>query len=167
MANIITSIRIVCALAMTVCPTFSKRFYLFYILGGLSDVFDGIAARHWGKETKLGAKLDTIADIVFFAVVWAKTLREVHLPLWLMLWIVCIAVIKCVNILIGVILYKRFLAEHTVMNKLCGFLLFALPFCIGLFSPKTAYILMIPACIAATFAAIQEGYYIRRGKEIS
>ncbi len=56
-ANIITGIRIVCAIALLFCPTFSSWFYIPYILGGISDVFDGIVARHFGKETKFGARL--------------------------------------------------------------------------------------------------------------
>ena len=51
------------------CPTFSIWFYVFCILGGISDVFDRIIARHLGKETKFGAKSDTIADIIFIGLV--------------------------------------------------------------------------------------------------
>lgn len=32
MANLITGFRIVCALALLVCPTFSGQFYALYIL---------------------------------------------------------------------------------------------------------------------------------------
>lgn len=166
MANVITCIRIACALSLLFCPTFSKCFYLLYIVGGASDVLDGIAARRLGTESKLGARLDTVADIVFTVTVLIKVLRAVYIPLWLSIWIVCIAVIKCVNIVSGLILFGHFVSEHTLMNKICGALLFAVPLCIGLFPWQAAAILMIVTCAAATFAAVQEGHYIRTGKEI-
>ena len=167
MANIITGIRIVCALALIFCPTFSAWFYALYLLGGISDVLDGIAARHFEKETKLGAQLDTIADIVFAAIVIIKVVRAVFFPVWLVVWIVCIAVIKCISILRGFVLYKRFISEHTVLNKICGGLLFAVPLCIGAFPWQSAAVLIILTCATATIAAVQEGYYIRAGKEIA
>ena len=166
MANIITSIRIVCAAALIFCPTFSSWFYLFYILGGISDVLDGIAARHFGKETNLGARLDTVADIVFTAIVIIKVVLSVNVPLWIIIWIICIAVIKCINIISGFVIGGRFVSEHTVMNKLCGILLFAVPLCIGNFPWQPVAVLIILTCVLATIAAIQEGHYIRTGKEI-
>ena len=166
MANIITGIRIACAVALIFCPTFSIPFYALYLLGGVSDVLDGIAARHFGKETRLGAQLDTIADFVFAAVVIIKVVRAVRLPVWLIVWIVCIAVLKCVNVIRGFVIHKRFLAEHTVMNKICGVLLFAIPLCIGWLPWQAAAGSTALTCAAATAAAIQEGHYIRAGKEI-
>ena len=94
MANIITGVRIVCAAALIFCPTFSAWFYALYILGGISDVLDGAAARHFGRETKLGAQLDTLADVVFTAVVLLKVVQTVKIPMWLIVWIACIAVIS-------------------------------------------------------------------------
>lgn len=166
-ANVITCVRIVCALVLVFCPTFSAWFNVFYIIGGVSDVLDGIAARRLGEETRLGAQLDTIADIIFSAVVILKVVRKIYIPMWLIIWIACIAVVKCVNIISGFIIYKRLVSEHTVMNKICGILLFAVPLCIGQLPQQAAAVLIILTCCAATFAAVQEGYYIRTGKEIS
>ena len=166
MANFITGIRLACAAALLFCPTFSAWFYALYALGGVSDVLDGFAARHWGKETKLGAQLDTIADVVFSVIVLIKVIRAVRLPTWMLVWIIGIALIKCVNVISGFVKYKRFVSEHTVMNKLCGVLLFAVPLCIRNFPRQPAALLILLTCAAATFAAIQEGCCIRSGKEI-
>ena len=166
MANIITGIRIVCASALVFFQTFSTWFYILYILGGVSDVLDGIAARHLGKETKFGANFDTIADIVFAAVVIIKVVPTVNLPMWIIIWTVCIAVIKCTSIVSGFVLYKRFVSEHTLMNKICGILLFAIPIYIGRLPWQPVAVLLILTGVTATFAAVQEGHYIRTGKEI-
>lgn len=163
----LTGIRIVCALFLLFCPAFSALFYVIYITGGVSDVLDGIAARHFGKETKLGARLDTAADIVFAVVVTVKNVLAADFPKWLIVWIACIAVIKAVSILIGFIKHKRFLCEHTVMNKICGVLLFVIPLCVGRLSRQSVMILIVLTCAAATFAAMQEGHYISIGKEIN
>lgn len=166
MANVVTSIRIVCALNLLFCPIFSTWFYVFCIVGGFSDVFDGITARHLGKETKFGAQLDTIADIVFMVIVIIKVVRAIYIPMLLIIWIVCIAFIKCINIISGFIIYNRFVSEHTIMNKICGVLVFVIPICMGCFSWHQVLMLIILTCGVATFAAVQEGNYIRAGKEI-
>ena len=166
MANVITGFRIVCAVILIFCPVFSIWFYILYISGGISDILDGAVARHFGKETKFGAQFDTIADIFFAGVIIIKSLRAIHLPITLIIWIICIAVIRCISILIGFILYKRFVPEHTVMNKICGILLFAIPLCIGLLPPKPVTALIVFTCAVASFAALQEGYFICIGKNM-
>lgn len=52
---------------------------------------------------------------------------------------------------------------HTITNKLTGLLLFVLPFTISFININY---LAIPVCIIATFAAVQEGHFIRKGKII-
>ena len=166
MANGITCSRIVCALALLFSPAFSNRFYLFYIAGGVSDILDGLAARHWGKETKLGARLDTLADMIFAAAAVIKVLRAVHFPKWIVVWIICIAVIKLINVLSGLILRGCFVSEHTVMNKICGIMLFAVPFLIKNYPSTKTEMFMIAVCAVSTSAAVQEGHFIRAGKKI-
>ena len=166
MANGITGFRIVCALTLAFVPTFSRGFYVLYLLGGISDALDGIVARRFGRVTELGSRLDTASDTVFTLTVWFKVVQAVYFPPWLLVWVSCIAAVKAVNILSGMLRYKRLMAEHTVANKLCGALLFALPLCIGRFPWQPVAVLLILSCAAATFAALQEGHLIRRGKEI-
>ena len=166
MANVITVIRMVCALVLIFCGTFSTWFDVFYIIGGISDILDGMAARRLGKETKRGAQLDTAADIAFFVIVIIKLVRAIYIPVWLLVWISCIAVIKAINIISGFVMYKRFVSEHTAMNKICGVFLFAIPLCIGHFPRLSPAVPITVLCAMATFAAIQEGHYIRTGKEI-
>ena len=167
MANAITSVRILCALVLIFCKTFSRCFYILYIFGGISDVLDGIVARYLGKETKLGAQLDTFADIIFALIVIIKIVQASSIPVWITVWVICIAVIKCINIISGFIVEKRFVSEHTILNKTCGVILFAIPLCINRLPRQAVTILIILTCAIATIAAIQEGHYIRTGKEIS
>ena len=166
MANFITGIRIVCGILLLFYPAFSIEFYFIYTLGGISDALDGFAARHFGKETVFGSKLDTVADIIFFVTSVFKIMTTVSFPLWLVLWILGIAFIKTINIAGGWILKKQFVSEHTVMNKICGIMLIAVPFLIKNYPSAETEIVMITVCAVSTFAAVQEGHFIRTGKEI-
>ena len=101
--------------------------------------------------------LDTIADLVFVVVAIFKLLPVIHLPGWLWFWIGVIAVIKISNIIWGFVSKKRFIALHTIMNKVTGLLLFLLPLTIPFW--ELNYI-AIAVCSIATLSAIQEGFYI-------
>ena len=161
-ANPITGTRILCSIALLFCPAFSASFIILYLIAGLTDMIDGAVARKTGTVSAFGAKLDTAADFVFVAVCLCKLLPSLAVPLWLWIWIVLIALIKMINIISGYVIQKRFVAMHTIMNKVTGILLFILPLTLPVVELKYSAPLV---CALATFAAIQEGHYIRTGKE--
>lgn len=163
-ADCITGVRILCSFSMLFCKTFSPAFYTLYLICGISDVLDGELARRSCTVSEFGAKFDTFADIVFFVIVLVKILYAVYIPKWLTVWIAGIAFIKCANIVTGLVLYRHFIAEHTVMNKICGVILFVIiPLCTGVFSQRTSAVMIVLTCAASTFAAVQEWYYILNG----
>lgn len=129
-------------------------------------MLDGIVARCMKIGTKFGAKIDTIADILFAAAVIIKVLNVIQIPPWLIGWTICIAGIRCINIVIGIVISGHFIPEHTILNKITGVLLFAIPLCIGSFPWQQVRILIILTCAFATVAAIQEGYYIHTGRKV-
>ena len=73
-----------------------------------------------------------------------------------------IVLIKAVNIVSGFAVQKRFVAVHSVMNKATGALLFLFPLTIPAVPLKYSAVIV---CAAATFAAIQEGHFIRTERE--
>ena len=162
MANTITFFRIAASIVLLFCPVFSPAFYVFYITAGFSDMLDGFVARKTDTVSKLGARLDTIADFVFVLVCLIKLLPILSIPAWLYVWIGIIALIKVVNIISGFVVQKRFVPVHSVMNKATGVLLFLLPLTIPAVPLNYAAIVV---CAAATSAAIQEGHFIRTGRE--
>ena len=159
MANTITFFRIAAGIALLFCPVFSPAFYVFYIAAGLSDMLDGFVARKTDTVSKLGARLDTMADFVFVVVCLIKVL---HITVWLYVWIGIIALIKVVNIISGLAVQKKLVAVHSVMNKATGVLLFLLPLTILAVPLRDSAIV---TCAVATFAAIQEGHFIRTERE--
>ena len=162
MANTITFFRIAAGMALLFCPVFSPAFYAFYISAGLSDMLDGFAARRTNTVSRFGARLDTMADFVLVVVCLFKLLPILSIPAWLYGWIGIIALIKAVNIISGFAVQKRFAAVHSVMNKATGALLFLLPLTIRVVPLKYSAVVV---CAAATLAAIQEGHFIRTGRE--
>ena len=158
MANFITIIRILCSIAILFCPVFSAAFYSLYISAGLTDIMDGWIARKTNTASEFGARLDTMADIVFVIICLFKLLPVMEIPIWLYVWIGVIALIKVINIVSGYIVQKQFVSVHSIMNKVTGALLFLLPLTLTFINLKYSATVV---CIIATFAAVQEGHFIR------
>lgn len=161
MANIITGIRIVISVFLLFCPVFSQVFYILYITAGVSDIVDGTIARKTGTVSEFGSKLDTVADFVLVVVCMIKLIPVIQMSTWLLVWIIMIAVIKAINLISGYAMRKEMVVLHTAMNKVSGVMLFLLPLTLKVIDLK--YSGSVVSAVA-TFAAIQEGHYIRIGK---
>ena len=162
-ANIITSCRILLSITLLFCPVFSVCFYDIYLLCGFTDMVDGTIARKTNAVSEFGARLDTTSDFLFFAVTLIKLMPVIHIPKWIWVWIVIIAIIKICNVIVGFVYKKKLISLHTVMNKITGLLLFLIPLALQFIEIKYS---LIAVCIVATISAIQEGYYIRTGQEV-
>ena len=160
-ANLITGSRILFSVALLFCPAFSMSFYVLYLVAGMTDMIDGAVARMTGTSGTLGVKLDSAADAVFVSICLWKLLPCLAVPLWLWIWIVLIVMIKMINAISGYVIQKAYVALHTAMNKVTGILLFLLPLVLPVAELKYSAPLV---CAAATFAAIQEGCFIRRNR---
>lgn len=160
MANIITGCRILFSIVLLLFPVLSPHFLILYLICGFTDMIDGITARKTNNVSEFGAKLDTVADFIFVAICMIKYLPVMDIPMWLWIWITVITVIKIINIAFGIIIKKKWIAEHTIMNKITGLLLFMLPLTVSLIDLKFSAMVV---CMMATFAAIQEGYFVVSG----
>lgn len=163
-ANILTVSRIVLALALIFLPGLSLSFAVLYVLAGLTDMLDGWVARRTGTASEAGARLDTVADIVFVIVCLIKILPVIVLPTFLWTWTVAIATIKLINIISGFVTQRKFVAVHSILNRLTGLLLFLFPLTLAIVEIKYTGSVV---CIIATLAAIQEGHMIRTGSFVS
>ena len=161
MANIITCIRIVCSIALLFFPVFSPSFYVMYIVAGVSDMIDGTVARKTGTVSDLGSRLDTVADFVMVAVCLIKIIPVLDIPVWLLIWIALIALIKAINVISGYVMRRKLVAAHTITNKLTGIAMFILPLTLSYIELKYSGIFV---CALATVAAVHEWHYIRTGR---
>ncbi|WP_172135062.1 CDP-alcohol phosphatidyltransferase family protein [Adlercreutzia sp. ZJ473] len=160
MANALTVGRIALSVALLIPVALSPAFLAIYVLAGLTDMLDGFVARRTGTESELGARLDSVADAALVIVCLVKILPAVSAPPWLWAWIAAIAMVKAANVISGLVVAKRLVMPHTVANKAAGLVTFLVPFAIpflGIAVPA------VPACVVATFAAVQEGHLIRTG----
>ncbi len=142
-------------------PAFSGWYYCFYLFGGFSDAIDGTVARKTGTVSDFGSKFDTVADFIFTAAVVIKIIGALHIPLWLIIWIVIIALMKIGCHLAGYIKYHEFRTIHSVLNKVCGGIAFIVPLFIGgdyTWQAKAFAVIII--CIFCSIAAIAEGLTI-------
>lgn len=141
---------------------FTIYFNIIYVICGASDMLDGIIARKTGHASAFGEKLDSIADLIFTAVCLYKIIPLLSFPVWLWIWTALIASVKIVNIISGYVCRHKLVMLHTTANKVTGFMLFLLPLTLTFADLKYA---AIPVCLIASFAAIQEGHFIRTGAE--
>ena len=159
--NIITVFRDIGALGLLFFGVEGIAFWVIYLACGISDMIDGALARKYHCESKTGALLDSLADIVFVACCCIKLIPALAFPNWIWIWALVIAFIKVINQISALVIYKKCVFPHTIANKVTGFLLF-----VGI--PVTFFVeSLIPIIIIAifaTFAAIQEGHFIRTRK---
>lgn len=161
MANVLTGMRILCGILILCFPAFSEWYYFFYLLGGFTDAVDGTVARKLGKASDFGTKFDTVADFVFAISVTIKIIGTVSIPVWLIIWISLIAMIKIGCHLVGLIKYHELRTVHSVLNKVCGGVVFCIPLFIGgEYAGKVKCLVVIGTCILASVVAIAEGVEI-------
>ena len=162
-ANIITGSRIIFSIPLLFIPLSSRLFYIFYLFCGITDMIDGAIARKMGTASIFGARLDTVADFIFMFLCCVRILPGLHIPLWLWVCIVIIALVKIVNIVIVFIYKKKLISIHSLLNKITGLALFLLPLTL-LFVDATCNIVII--CALAFIATMQETYFIAKGQEV-
>ncbi len=159
--NAISALRFLGAVCLLFFGVESCAFWVIYFVCGLSDMVDGYLARKLGCESKTGALLDSLADLVFVVCCCFKLIPALAFPKWLWIWGGVIVAIKVVNQISALVMYKKCVFPHTVANKATGGLLFVgVPLMVFLES----FVPMVIVAIVATFSAIQEGHFIRTKK---
>lgn len=158
-ANILTYTRMVVSVALLFIDTFSAFFYICYVYCGVSDMLDGFIARRTHTDSNKGAKLDSIADILFVMACLIKILPVLDIPLFLWIWVGIITLVKVSTFICNTIKKRKDVFLHSFANKVAGFLLFMLPLTLSL---APVVYTAIPICVVATFAAVQEGCLSRK-----
>lgn len=152
--DVLTWSRMLVALALPALPG-TVPALLAYLWCGLSDVLDGYLARRWGVAGDRGARLDSVADLVFWtAVLCWLLLRTDLLTGWVLLGVGAVAVIRLASA--GVLRHRTGHGGglHTRANKVAGLLVFATVPVAMLIGP--AVWLLAPVLVVAAIAAIEE-----------
>lgn len=153
--NCITAFRIVGTLFLIFTVPLSPVFYLIYTLCGLSDVLDGWIARATNSTSDFGSKLDSVADLLFYAVMLIKLLPALWrlLPVWIWYVVGGILLLRIASYITVAVKFQRFAAVHTRMNKLTGAAVFLIPYFLAL---PCAVVYSLAVCVIAGIASAQE-----------
>lgn len=107
-------------------------FITVYTLTGVTDVLDGAIARKYGTTSELGAKLDSIADLLFYTLILIMIFPIMWVTLPKKNWVMVAAILTVRGVSYGMaaVKYHRFAAMHTYMNKATGLMVFGVPYAI-------------------------------------
>ena len=130
MADCITLLRIVGTAGLLFFLPLSPAFFLLYTFTGVTDVLDGWVARKTGTCSDAGARLDSIADLLFYGVTIVKLLPILYriLPKVFWLMVLAAAALRVASYAIAGMKFGCFASLHTYLNKLTGAAVFLVPF---------------------------------------
>lgn len=129
MANKITFLRILLVLSLLFLVNEQITFFVIYGISGLTDIIDGYIARKLHQESLLGAKLDSIADVLLSGIIFyymIQYLDQIY-PIFYILFII-VLICKLIIIVLNYIKFHQWFIRHTISNKFSGILLFFIPF---------------------------------------
>ena len=151
--NFISLSRIIFSLILIFIKPLSIAFYAIYIICGFSDVLDGVIARKTGTTSRLGEKLDSLADMIMIGILLLVLYPIVNFATEIVIWIVSIAIIRLASMVVAMKKYKTFAMLHTYGNKITGIFLFIFPLWLPYIHTT---VLMYIICIVASISAIEE-----------
>lgn len=151
--NLLSLARIILSLFLIFLYPMKLYFLLVYIFCGITDILDGFIARKINATSELGSKLDSFADMIIIFVVLFKFIPIMNLNLFMIVWLICITILKSLCILVVFIRFNQFGMVHTYMNKITGSLIFIYPI-LNYFTSSKFYIFII--FIFASITAIEE-----------
>ncbi|WP_321517611.1 CDP-alcohol phosphatidyltransferase family protein [uncultured Bacteroides sp.] len=162
--NLITISRIILSIVLLTVIDSIPLFLSIFFIAGLSDVADGYIARRFNMTTVAGAKLDSIADIVFNIAILSVIYMKYRWVLSdnLLLFIIVIG-IKLLSVIVSKIKFGKIMFLHTIANKITGMLLFIAVPCL-MFKMSNCYIIVLLGM--AIFAAVEELLILIKDDEI-
>lgn len=129
-ADILTLLRMVGTALLAALKPLSGGFFFLYALTGVTDVLDGWIARKTNTESDFGARLDSAADLLFYAVMLLRIFPALWQALPGSIWfaVAFIVLVRLAAYLTAAVKYRRFASLHTYLNKFTGFGVFLIPF---------------------------------------
>lgn len=164
--NIITALRIVGTFGFMFTEPLGKWFYIIYFFTGVTDVLDGFLARKLNVASELGAKLDSVADMLFNITMIVKILPVllVLLPHFVWYAVGFIALMRIASYVASAVKFKKLASLHTMMNKITGFMIFTVPFFI---STPVIIPLCVTICAMGIVATVEDFFIHLKRKEYS
>lgn len=154
-ADAVTILRMVGTLGLALLNPGTLWFFAVYTITGFSDVLDGWLARKTGTESDFGAKLDSIADLLFYTVMLIRLCPVMWEKLPMQVWYAAAGIlfVRSAAYFIAAIKYCRFAVLHTRLNKLTGGAIFLLPYILAI---STGVVYSWTVCALASAASLEE-----------
>ena len=154
-ADTMTAARMVGSLCLIFLSSESLGFFVVYTLAGLTDALDGWFARETGTASDFGARLDSMADLLFYGVVLVRFFPVLWQTLPREIWyaIAGILLVRLAAYGTAAIKYHRFASLHTWLNKLTGAAVFLLPYVLVI---STGVVYSWSVCALAFAASLEE-----------
>ncbi len=161
--NYITMIRLILSVLLFFITDNWILFLVIYFVCGISDVLDGFLARKFKWQTKTGARLDSLADFIFFFAAFLRMLLSYRLtiPVPVILGAILIALIRFFNLYITSKKFGMPGILHTAGNKLSGIIFFfACPVAVNLgYIPLWVILIPLISSLEETMILFKADYY--------
>jgi cardiolipin synthase len=169
--NILTLTRILLLPFFVAAFMYSRYGYalVIFIVGGITDILDGLAARLTNQTTALGRVLDPIADK--FTLVTSFVLMSIYgiIPAWITIVVISRDLIIITGCLILYLLNHNPKIEPTIFGKASNALQFILiGFALIIINIKDGFIIPLPLYALTAFCCIVSGLqYILKGMKLA
>lgn len=154
-ADTITAGRMAASVLLLFLPLENAASYAVYTIAGLTDVLDGWLARKNSLSSDFGARLDSIADLLFYSIVLLRLFPVFRKTLPLAVWCAggMVLLLRLAAYGVAALKYRCFASLHTWLNKLTGVSVFLLPY---LFAVSEGVVYSWVVCILAFAASLEE-----------
>lgn len=162
--NAISILRIAGTIWLLLMKPLTPLFFVVYTVTGVTDVLDGAIARRYGTESELGARLDSIADLLFYTLILIRIFPVLWATLPKVIWVVVgmILLIRFISYGLAAFKYHLFASVHTYLNKFTGLMVFGVVYAIG--SPiAVPYCWLV--CLVAMLGSLEELFIHVTSKE--
>lgn len=155
--NILSCLRVALSISLLLLINYPYFFVAGYIICGITDIADGYVARKYKAESKLGSSLDSVGDMVFWAIILYLLFFHIKVKIdsIALLGVIVVAIARIINIIITKVKFHEWGVMHSVGNKSSGLLIFiALPICFVV--GHIPLLIAIPVLIVALISSIEE-----------
>ena len=125
--NILSLSRILLAISLLLFEPFTLFFMLIYIVACLTDMLDGLAARIFNAQSKLGATIDAVADHVLVVCIFISVAPAVGVDTWALWLVLGILLFKAVIVAFTLRKYGKVVMSHSYGHKMGATLCFLFP----------------------------------------
>ncbi len=153
-ANAITAARMLLCIVLVFLYGSPAAFFAVYLVCAATDVLDGYIARRTHTQSSVGARLDSVADVMLFTVNFVGWLYWAGDAIMrFMLLAAVVILLRLVSVVVGAVRFHALILVHTLLNKAAGALvIIALPF----YLVVRDVLLLWPVCILALLSALEE-----------